>query len=304
MIRLAPHRLFLLVSLFVAASVAAQPSPCPDALTAAETQYREQAYAAVELPVFDCVYHPEATVEEQVAAYRLLALSLIKQDRLPEARETIIKILGVDYAYVADLTTDLPLYVGLVRVTREQLQIDSSVPPLRVAAPSTPPARASTSEPPSDAARALVDANTASAEELDTVPGIGPAIAGRIVAYRTQNGPFGSVADLEAVRGIGPRTLERMSPYLTVTEGDVRGVAAVDAAPAEETSAPPEPLVNLNTASAEVLDTLDGIGPALAARIIEFRETFGPFQSVGDVVQVRGIGPRTLQGFAHRVTVE
>jgi competence protein ComEA len=46
---------------------------------------------------------------------------------------------------------------------------------------------------------------------LETLPGVGPALAGRIIAWRTSNGPFQSVSDLLAVSGIGPATLERFS---------------------------------------------------------------------------------------------
>ena len=49
--------------------------------------------------------------------------------------------------------------------------------------------------------------NTASAEELKNLPGIGDTLAERIVAERSQNGPFYYPEDLEAVRGIGPATL-------------------------------------------------------------------------------------------------
>ncbi|MGE5598683.1 MAG: helix-hairpin-helix domain-containing protein [Bacteroidota bacterium] len=58
--------------------------------------------------------------------------------------------------------------------------------------------------------------NTATAADLQAVPGIGPALAARIVAYRKENGPFAEVDDLVHVPGIGARTLERFRPYLTV----------------------------------------------------------------------------------------
>lgn len=60
----------------------------------------------------------------------------------------------------------------------------------------------------------LVSINRATAEELEQVKGIGPAIAQAIVEYRTQHGPFQQLEDLEAVPGIGPRTLEKLKPYL------------------------------------------------------------------------------------------
>lgn len=62
----------------------------------------------------------------------------------------------------------------------------------------------------------LVNINTADAALLETVPGIGPTIANRIIAYREANGPFQKVEDLLKVSGIGPKTLEKIKPYLTV----------------------------------------------------------------------------------------
>lgn len=62
----------------------------------------------------------------------------------------------------------------------------------------------------------LVDINRATAEQLQALPGIGPVLAGRIVAYREQNGPFRSPEDLLAVSGIGPKVLEQLKPYLLI----------------------------------------------------------------------------------------
>jgi competence protein ComEA len=61
-----------------------------------------------------------------------------------------------------------------------------------------------------------VDLNHATAEELDELPGIGPATAAAIVEHREQNGPFATVDDLEAVRGIGPAKLEAVRGLVTV----------------------------------------------------------------------------------------
>jgi competence protein ComEA len=58
--------------------------------------------------------------------------------------------------------------------------------------------------------------NTASAAELELLPGIGPALAGRIIEHRQANGPFRAVEDLTKVRGIGPKTLDKLRPRVKV----------------------------------------------------------------------------------------
>lgn len=61
-----------------------------------------------------------------------------------------------------------------------------------------------------------LDPNTAGSADLQLLPGIGPALAGRIVAHRQAHGPFQRLSDLAAVRGIGPRTLQRLEGLVEV----------------------------------------------------------------------------------------
>lgn len=61
----------------------------------------------------------------------------------------------------------------------------------------------------------LVKINVASQAELELLPGIGPAMAQRILEHRAAHGPFRSIKDLDAIRGIGPRTLERLQPLIS-----------------------------------------------------------------------------------------
>ena len=68
------------------------------------------------------------------------------------------------------------------------------------------------------ASPSLVDLNTATAQELELLPGIGPVMAGRIIAYREANGPFTSIDEAENVPGIGPKTLESIRPLATVAD--------------------------------------------------------------------------------------
>jgi len=62
----------------------------------------------------------------------------------------------------------------------------------------------------------LININTASAADFESLSGIGEVLAAAIVDYRTQNGPFAAVDDLEDVSGIGPATLEEIRDQITV----------------------------------------------------------------------------------------
>ncbi|MGY1752413.1 helix-hairpin-helix domain-containing protein [Blastococcus sp. SYSU D01042] len=65
-------------------------------------------------------------------------------------------------------------------------------------------------------AAGLVDLNSATAEELDALPGIGPVLAQRIVAHRDESGPFRSVDQLDDVPGIGPAIAAELAELVTV----------------------------------------------------------------------------------------
>ncbi len=292
----------------IAQTPATTPRSCAAALDEAGRLYVEQAYNAAESVALECVYLPSATPSEVEQAHRLMALTFLKRDLVAEARLTVIKILGANYGYQADPTTDLPVYVALVDAVRGQLRVAPPAlsEPTATAAPVAAPAAAPVAAP---AEAGPVNVNTATVEALDTVPGIGPALASRIVAHREQYGPFRSVADVQQVRGIGPRSIERMAPSLTVTGGVAAApAAAVPSAPTRPEAQArrvqatvPVPL-NLNTATAEQLESLPGIGPALAGRILAFRADYGPFRSAEDVMRVRGIGERTYEALADLIT--
>ncbi len=80
------------------------------------------------------------------------------------------------------------------------------------------------------------------------------------------------------------------APVRVVTRS--RAAAAPEAAP-----------VDVNTADAELLETLPGIGPALARRILEYREANGPFRDLCELMNVEGIGSEVYEGLRGRITL-
>jgi competence protein ComEA len=96
------------------------------------------------------------------------------------------------------------------------------VPAAAAGAPAEQRAIAHASRPASDTAlRALrearpLDLNRAGAADLELLPGVGPALAQRIVSHRATHGAFSSVDALSQVRGIGPKTLARLRPLIAI----------------------------------------------------------------------------------------
>ncbi len=84
-----------------------------------------------------------------------------------------------------------------------------------IVVPTLPPTAEAAQGMPSPPATGKIDINTATAEELQQLPGIGPTRAHDIVSYRETHGPFPSIEALQQVPGIGPATYEKLAPYIT-----------------------------------------------------------------------------------------
>jgi competence protein ComEA len=104
------------------------------------------------------------------------------------------------------------IVVGMAPVKGQPAVLGSSVSP-GSAAPAPP---SSTSRPARGAPTALINLNTATVQQLDTLPGVGPVRAAAIVAWRDANGKFTSVDQLGEVDGIGPGRLEKLRPLVRV----------------------------------------------------------------------------------------
>lgn len=137
-----------------------------------------------------------------------------------------------------------------------------------------------------------IDVDRASALELTRLPGVGPALANRIVADRESNGAFGTVAGLRRVRGIGPALVERVRSHLSF------GGVSAEAQTTNQTGT-----VELNKATVADLVGLPGIGPARARAIVAFRDSAGPFRQLTDLKMVRGIPASLIGQLAGRLLV-
>ena len=139
----------------------------------------------------------------------------------------------------------------------------------------------------------LVDPNRGPDVELARLPGIGPALAARIVANREGEGAFRRPSDLLRVSGIGPATLERVRPHLDLADPPLIAGTANSASGLGRS--PSGGRVDLNRATAAELETLPGVGPVLSGRIIEYRRRVGALGSVEELGEVSGIGPATIE---------
>lgn len=177
-----------------------------------------------------------------------------------------------------------------------------------------------------------IDIRTASKEELILLPGIGEKRAQEIIDHRSRK-PFKNTDDLLEIKGIGEKTLAKMLPSLVQfgspqfsapPEADPNAMTSIGLVPlspdapakeakpksrSTEAKAPAIPktqlnnIVNLNTAGLANLCTLPGIGEVKAQAIIDYRSENGKFQTIDDIVKVKGIGAKTLEKIRHRLSV-
>ncbi|MBX7455583.1 ComEA family DNA-binding protein [Mycolicibacterium sp. 3033] len=110
------------------------------------------------------------------------------------------------------------IVVGIGAAPGQPTEMGSSVVSDSSAPPGPSDSSSSQGTPPAaGAAQTPLDLNTATAEQLDGLPGVGPVTAAAIVTWRDAHGRFGSVDQLSDVDGIGPARLDKLRPLVTVT---------------------------------------------------------------------------------------
>jgi competence protein ComEA len=154
-----------------------------------------------------------------------------------------------------------------------------------------------------------LDPNRATADELMRLPRARRNVVDAILAARAAGTRFETVADLDRVPGVGAATIAAWRGNLTLRDAPIGssrgGRDATSAADADRrvargpssgsaqsgSNARARPLIDINRATAAELERLPGVGPALARRIVAYRDSVGSFGSVDQLQRVKGIGP-------------
>ncbi len=176
---------------------------------------------------------------------------------------------------------------------------------------------AKVTERPTEPPFLLLDINSATADELIQLSGIGEHLAAEIVAYREEHGRFLNVEELTKVSGIGEATLADIRGHVYVTD-PVYTTEVQAEKPSKPHTEPPEtveetepPLtledaapIDLNTADAELLALLPHVNDEEAAEIIELREKLGRFSSYYELLYISSLSEKDVSDIMEYVTLE
>lgn len=217
------------------------------------------------------------------------------QDRLPATLQGRVS-LGAGHVAVLAVLAAVALAVTAYLTIRARPQV-TPVPPVQAAPPSSAPSAVAS---PSAGATAAATAATVVVDIAGKVrrPGVTTLPAGsRVVdAIREAGGPRRGV-------DLSPLNLARVlvdGEQILVGVAPVAGIAAsASSRPGASTGA----LVNLNTAALAELDSLPGVGPVTAQKILDWRSTHGAFTAIDELLEVDGIGEKTLADLAPHLTL-
>jgi competence protein ComEA len=127
-----------------------------------------------------------------------------------------VRKIGIVVAIVALIATATTTWLSSAPASASPATAALPPPPDDAGDPAdAPPAKKGKSS----ALAGKLNLNSATSDQLQLLPGVGPAKADRIVAWRTKNGHFKRVADLRKVKGFGYKTLKKLEPFLDV-KGD------------------------------------------------------------------------------------
>jgi competence protein ComEA len=168
--------------------------------------------------------------------------------------------------------------------------------------------------PPSSSSRTAVTSSTAPVSVSSPAPAARRATVHVVGAvhdpgvYRLADGARVQDAVARAGGATARADLQAVNLAARVADGQQVVVPRRGTAPAAAPGAAAEPgaaaaPVSLNSATAEQLETLDGVGPSTAQKILDYRTAHGGFSSIDDLAQIPGIGPKKLESLRRQVTV-
>lgn len=128
----------------------------------------------------------------------------------------------------------------------------------------------------------VIDVNTATAAEWETLPGIGKVLANRLIRYREKLGGFTSLEQVKKTYGISDSVFTLIQPLLRLQPEMVSGNRSLD----------------LNTATVSQLTAVAGIPEAIAKAIVVYRKEYGPFQQITDLKKLVLISDTLFQRVA------
>ncbi|CAL1541352.1 unnamed protein product, partial [Lymnaea stagnalis] len=155
----------------------------------------------------------------------------------------------------------------------------------------------------------LVNINTATEEELMTLPGINRSIAKNVIDYRNHIGGFRCVEDVALASGVGAAKLKMIQDDIYVVplafaQNDTSREQLDEPAQLNNSSCNSDLIVSVNSDNVFTLMKVKGIGMTMAKSIVAYREKHGKFKSLDELLKVKDIGPVNLESIQRYLTVK
>ncbi|KAJ0181593.1 hypothetical protein K1T71_002315 [Dendrolimus kikuchii] len=159
--------------------------------------------------------------------------------------------------------------------------------------------------PPSEEYPELMNVNTATEEQLMTLPGVSRQLAREIVRHRQMIGRFKRVDDLALVSGIGAEKLELLRPEICTSTRKQISRASSCTQSLDSIRLPMDSrLCSVNASSVFQLQCVPGLNQEIAANIVDYRNKKGPFKSLDDLIKVRGMDIVRLSTVKQHLSLE
>ncbi len=152
--------------------------------------------------------------------------------------------------------------------------------------------RKSNDRKPSQIHYRVFNPNKASSEDLRAL-GFSPLSVSAIMGYRKKGGRFKVPEDLLYIYGVDEALVRNIRAYVKIDSGDLVEEPVVDVT--REPTGTDKPILDINRANVYQWQSLRGIGPVLAARIVNFRESLGGFYSISQIAETYGLPDSTFR---------